>query len=173
LRKVGVKAKQKLLDINISVHRLPAPPLLPATANDLNVAPTATGDKSLPIPCGKSLAHHYIRAHKVVYCSFDLEHGGEYCGVIQISAQLFRHNIVDCTGRDFIHVAKTFNLYIQQPEDAIWNEVACQATHKLHANSPQIWAANPFDFVWHKFCAYIADNVSPSKTCIDTRCLPW
>ena len=47
--------------------------------------------------------------------------------------------------------------------------MACQAiTHKLHTNSPQIRAANPFDFVWHEFCAYIADlvadNVFPSET---------
>jgi hypothetical protein len=150
----------------ISVQNQPAPPLIPTFVNHPNVVPTATVDESLPIPRGKSLAHHYIKTNKVVYCSFDLEHGGEYCGVIQISAQLFRPNIADITGQDFVRVEKTFNQYIQPPEGAIWNEAACQATHKLHANSPQIRAANPFDFVWHEFCAYIADHVSPSETCI-------
>lgn len=129
-----------------------------------NIPPADPGDDPPPIPRGKSLAHHYINVNRVVYCSFDLEHGGEYCGIIQISAQLFRKKIADSTVQHFIRDNQTFNRYVRPPDGAIWNEVACRATHKLHANSPEILAANPFDFVWHEFCEFISEYVSPSET---------
>jgi hypothetical protein len=67
----------------ISVQNPPAPPLPPAAVNHPNVPSTATGDESLPISHGKSLAHHYIRAkwstapststwRRVLWCRPDL-----------------------------------------------------------------------------------------------------
>ena len=48
-------------------------------------------DDDLAIPKGKSIAHHYMPS-KMVYVSFDVETGGEYCGIIQMSANIFRIN---------------------------------------------------------------------------------
>jgi len=47
-------------------------------------------DDDLAIPKGKSIAHHL--PIKMVYVSFDVETGGEYCGIIQMSANIFRIN---------------------------------------------------------------------------------
>ena len=41
-------------------------------------------------PKGKSIAHKWIAAEKLVYISLDIESGGENCGIIQLSAQIFR-----------------------------------------------------------------------------------
>ena len=46
--------------------------------------------KDIPIPRGKSIAHHYFIKRRLVYCSFDIETGGEYCRITQISAEIFR-----------------------------------------------------------------------------------
>jgi hypothetical protein len=121
------------------------------------------GDNEPPIPPGKSIAHHYIKAHQVVYCSLDIETGGEYCGIIQLSAELFRHNTADPTGSDFIPVPETFNQYIQPPETAIWNEQACRNSHGLTANSEVIKSARPFAFVWGKFSDFISRDVNTSE----------
>jgi len=49
-------------------------------------------DDELVKPRGKSIAHHYMPS-KMVYVSFDVEEtGGEYCGIIQMSANIFRIN---------------------------------------------------------------------------------
>jgi len=41
------------------------------------------------IPRGKSIAHH-ILFNKAVFLSFDIETGGEKCGIIQISCECFQ-----------------------------------------------------------------------------------
>ncbi len=42
----------------------------------------------LPIPKGKSIAHHYFKHNRGIFCSFDIQTGDEFCGVIQVSAQI-------------------------------------------------------------------------------------
>ncbi len=37
---------------------------------------------------GKSFAHHYFDQDQAVLCSFDIKTGGEFCGILQISAQI-------------------------------------------------------------------------------------
>ena len=48
-------------------------------------------DDELVKPRGKSIVHHYMPS-KIVYVSFDMETGGEYFGIIQMSANIFRIN---------------------------------------------------------------------------------
>jgi len=48
-------------------------------------------DDDLAIPKGKSIVHHCIPS-KMVYVSFLAKTGGEYCGIIQMSANIFRIN---------------------------------------------------------------------------------
>jgi len=48
-------------------------------------------DDDVAIPRGKSIAHHYMSS-KMVYVSFDMETGGEKCGIIQMSANVCRKN---------------------------------------------------------------------------------
>lgn len=56
---------------------------------------------------GKFILHKYLY-NKVVYFSFDIETGGEYCGIIQISCQKFQltqHNSEFSVEKE----ARTFN----------------------------------------------------------------
>ena len=48
-------------------------------------------DDDVAIPRRKSIAHHYMSS-KMVYVSFDMETGGEKCGIIQMSANVCRKN---------------------------------------------------------------------------------
>jgi hypothetical protein len=67
------------------------------------------------IPCGKLEAHFNFKDNKIVFLSLDLETGGEYCGFIQLSCQLFRQNPADWQLETFIVVEETFNEYVRPP----------------------------------------------------------
>jgi len=41
-------------------------------------------------PKGMSIVHKLIFKNRLVYLSFDIETGGEYCGIVQISCQKFQ-----------------------------------------------------------------------------------
>ena len=45
------------------------------------------------IPKGRSTAYHEFKKDKVVFLSFDIETGGEYCGILQMSAEIIRAEI--------------------------------------------------------------------------------
>ena len=47
-------------------------------------------DNGLPIPSGRSIFHHQFVEKKMAFLYFDMEVGGEYCGIIQMSAELTR-----------------------------------------------------------------------------------
>ena len=40
---------------------------------------------------GKSIAHKWIATEKAVYISLDIDTGGENCGIIELSAQIFSY----------------------------------------------------------------------------------
>jgi hypothetical protein len=43
------------------------------------------------------LAHQHLRAGKVVFLSFDIETGGEFCGILQLSAEIARIELLPST----------------------------------------------------------------------------
>ncbi len=59
-------------------------------AADSTPIPLELSDNERKPPCGKSIAHFDLLDHNIVFLSLGLETGGEYCGIIQISGQLFR-----------------------------------------------------------------------------------
>ena len=64
---------------------MPPPfPIIRATTS------SATTASSTSIPKGRSIAHHDMARKGTVYVSFDIETGGEYCGILQISAEMVR-----------------------------------------------------------------------------------
>jgi len=74
-------------------------------------------DEAKP-PNGKSIAHKHIFKNRIVYVSFDIETGGEYCGIVQISCQKFQlteHNNEISAEVEPV----TFNKYVKPPPDAI------------------------------------------------------
>lgn len=107
-----------------------------------------------------------IKHNRVVFCSFDIETGGEDCGILQMSGELFRPNPVDPTGSDFVRIDETFNQYVKPPPGAIFNVRSCQLSHGLTAQSDCIKSANPFRNVWADFCEFISRHISINETFI-------
>ncbi len=133
----------------------------PPSQNNNSSAPPNTNLDDLPIPVGKSIAHHHIIQNKAVYCSMDIETGGEFCGLLQLSAQLFR--ISDKNQATI--VLEEFNEYIQPPNSAIWDPPTT-AVHGLSSSSPEISRAERITQVWSNFCRFLEKHVMPSETCI-------
>ena len=72
-------------------------------------------DDDVAIPKGKSIAHHYMPS-KMVYVSFDVETGGEYYGMIQMSANILgTHNNVGEIE------SESSDRYVKPRDGAIWS----------------------------------------------------
>ena len=72
-------------------------------------------DDDVAIPKGNSIAHHYMLS-KMVYLSFDVKTGGEYCGIVQMSANIFRIN--NNVGKI---ESESFDRYVKPHDGAIWS----------------------------------------------------
>ena len=90
------KIQSNLIDISTSIQEngqnegnevISAPnSSLPLPNNNNN-----EGNEDLPtIPKGRSIAHPYFVNNKIVFLSFDIEMGGEHCGILQLSAEIVR-----------------------------------------------------------------------------------
>ena len=125
-----------------SPHLQLAPPAvgLPSVveaADSTPIAPDPTDAERKP-PHEKFIAHFDLQNNTIVFLSLDLETGGEYCGIIQLSGQLFWHDPTEPQGTTFLTVAETFNEYVRPPDGAFWNEEASSLSHGLCARSPEI-----------------------------------
>jgi hypothetical protein len=147
---------------NIAPEASTSPPISPNSSSDedeilppspppINIAHLTTSEDIAKPPPGKSIAHWDIEAKRVANLSFDLETGGEHCGIIQISGQIFCPNPVHPLGADFLTVEEAFNSYVCPSDGAIWNEQACRESHGLGPASDCIKNARPFAFVWREF----------------------
>jgi hypothetical protein len=91
----------------------------------------------------------------LVFVSFDIETGGTYCGIVQISAEMF-HLVHDPSAQKNTHptlirLETTFNEYVNPGASAIWDP-ACSQIHGLTAGSPEIQATDGIGMVWRRFC---------------------
>jgi hypothetical protein len=67
-----------------------------SSPNDENqelIQQPASEDTASPIPKGRSLAHFDFEQNNVVCVSFDTKTRGEFCGILQLSAEIFRAEI--------------------------------------------------------------------------------
>ena len=67
-----------------------------SSPNDENqelIQQPASEDTASPIPKGRSLAHFDFEQNNVVFVSFDTKTGGEFCGILELSAEMFRAEI--------------------------------------------------------------------------------
>ena len=122
------------------------------------------------IPKGRSIAHPLFRDNKVAFLSFDIETGGEHCGILQLSAEIVRFElaptttskgVVSTTNDTAVNVRRgptTFNSYVNPGEGAIYAEHA-SSVHGLNASHPSIREADEIFAVWHRFCEWIRTNV--------------
>ena len=99
----------------------------------------------------------------LAYCAFDIEIVGEYCGIVQISAEILRINGIDSEREDEMNC---FNEYARPYDNAIWNYRACETSHGLHSNYPSIVAAGKIESVWSRFHLYISFHISNNQKCL-------
>jgi len=106
---------------------------------------------------GMSIAHKLIFKNRLVYLSFDIETGGAYCGIVQISCQKFQlteHNNEISAEVEPV----TFNKYVKPPSDAIWDTKMCRRVHGLHPEHENIRDADDIATVWNQFYEFIKSN---------------
>lgn len=130
---------------------------------ELNNHPEETSG-SPPIPKNRSIAHYSIVNGKAVILSLDIETGGEYCGILQLSSEILRMDIEqDCnsTTKDkatnIRRNPNTFNEYVNPGSGAIFSE-QCTNIHHLTADHPSIRNASEMFVVWSQFLAWIESN---------------
>jgi len=87
-----------------------------------------------------------------------LETGGERCGIIQISKEIFR--IQNNEAEVEVNV---FNEYVNPGREAVWNDQACITSHGLSPGHEKIVNANIIDFVWKSFEKFIDANIGSDQ----------
>eukprot|EP01050_Picozoa_sp_SAG11_P010136 SAG11_NODE_1000_length_6221_cov_10.092943_4_plen_256_part_00 len=119
-----------------------APSILPATSSELGIA-TKT---KLPMKVDwDKLA--------IVQFHVDCEHGGEQCGLIQLSGVAYDPYTDSILGDDDTMNepgSSKFNMYINPGPLAIWNIAGCAASHKLTAQSMEIIAAGGLEVCYRR-----------------------
>ena len=93
---------------------------------------TGSDDEHPSVPRGRSDAHFHIVNKKIVYLSFDLEHGGADCGIVQLSGELVRMDLLGTrprsdTAENIERLPATFNAYVNPGDGAIWDQEASRA----------------------------------------------
>ena len=141
------------------------------TTNAPSVGPYNDSDS---IPRGRSIAHDIILNNHSVFMSFHIETGGEYCGIVQISAELCRFelgaegggaSITKDIAKNIKRCPLVFNKYIKPDSNCVWSE-ACTAIHGLGPNDDRISSADPMRIVWHQFENWVDANVKRDEKII-------
>jgi hypothetical protein len=92
--------------------------------------------------------------------SLDLEHGGEYCGIIQLSAEFITIRLKEhgkASNKDALEEwgkhSDTFNAYVNPGENALWDD-SLTAVHGLRRTDPRIVNAHSIHVVWAQFVSW-------------------
>ena len=135
------------------------------------LTPQAPPTDRPPKPRGRSDAHHLLCNKKAVFISFDIEIGGEYAGIIQLSTELSRIYIERPTkktvfNKDEVHEVyrepNTFNRYIN-PGRGVHFEEQCLAVHGIHPSDPRITQADKISVVWRDFCHWLETHTAADE----------
>jgi hypothetical protein len=84
--------------------------------------------------------------HRSVLFHVDLEHGGDYCGVLQLSVVAYDPKETKIIGE--------FNEYVKPPASAIWSDHA-SLVHGIYENDERIKTAEGIKEVWKRFVLFI------------------
>jgi len=114
----------------------------------------------LPPPrAGRSIADYLIHDKEFCLLSLDLEHGGEYCGIVQLSAEMCRLKLKEpargCKDsvENWERHTDVFNEYVNPGENALWDDSAT-AVHGLRRSDPRIEYAQSIHVVWAQFVSW-------------------
>ena len=124
------------------------------------------------IPSGRSIAHTKYSNREAVLLSLDIETAGEYVGIVQLSAEICRLDLVPRAGSNSKDEAanvrregETFNEYVKPETEYEWDK-ACTDVHGLHPNHPAIIAAAGITDVWVRFTQWLCRHVKSNESVI-------
>lgn len=107
-----------------------------------------------------------------MFMSLDIEHAGEYVGVVQLSAELFCLELVPkgngAKGDIATNVRRfplTFNKYVKPKCNMEWDSMPVH-THGLTASNQHISSVNSIGTVWSHLCLWLGDNIAPDESVI-------
>ncbi len=119
-------------------------------------------------PQGKSIAHKHLEAGEVAFLSFDVETGGELCGIVQISCQIFCFALPASSTSSSQTITTNedlFNKYVRPQEGAIWSQYAINV-HGITPSDPRIQGADTIEDVWRYFCEFVDQRVRDNEVAI-------
>lgn len=132
-----------------------------------NMTISAPDDADYKPPRGRSIAHQYYEGKRAVFISLDIETGGDAVGIIQLSAEICRAEILpsgSSVSKDTLGALErngiTFDAYVN-PGDGMaeyWSPAAMN-THGIRPEHDRIKSAKGIAEVWADFVVWIADNV--------------
>jgi hypothetical protein len=141
-------------------------PKFPPT-NDITLppAPNQPEEESHPIPHNKSITYWSLINNDIVFVSLDIKPGGEYCGIVQLSAILF-HLVHSSNAKakdrpSHVRLHDTFDEYVHPGDNALWDPT-CTDVHVLSMESQKIVEARGNRIVWSQFSLWLEGN-SDSK----------
>jgi len=94
----------------------------------------------------KSIAHDDWVCHRVMIFHVDLEHGGDACGVLQLSVVAYDAKEIKAVGE--------FDEYIKPPANAVWSSHASDV-HGIFPNDIRITSAFEIKEVWERFVSFV------------------
>jgi hypothetical protein len=118
---------------------------------------------------GRSIAHNVLTDGSAVFLSFDIEIGGEYVGIIQLSSELVWMKFVAGQGVAQDHLEEvarvdTFDSYVKS-DCNIWDQ-RCIDIHQIHPDDESIVSAHNIDHVLGQFKTWLNRHVGISETII-------
>lgn len=113
-----------------------------------------------------SLIKRIVERKEAIFISLDLEHGGDKCGVTQLSAVLFQLGGFDTSDSEKdVVISEEFNEYVRPNVDAMWNP-KCIETTGLHADHPSIKNADPINIIWNRFVSFLNKHIKNEQRAI-------
>ena len=126
-------------------------------------------------------AHELYNSGDFVFVSFNLETGGEDVGVVQISAEIFRLDLIrnkKTTGKykgqineagdtasNIRRDPEVFDEYVKPDSEAEWSTKAMEKNH-LHPDNPSVVNASNVTTVWQRFVDRVEQKVGVDETAI-------
>jgi hypothetical protein len=118
------------------------------------------------VPKGRSIAHSIYNNKLAYFISIDIETGGEYVGIVQLSAQLCivkqtanGSSTVKDKAESITIAPDVFDSYVNPNKPpGLWDKRAI-AVHGIAPNQRRITEADDMKIVWHNFTEWISRNV--------------
>ena len=134
------------------------------------------------VPKGRSKETHELHNKgEAVFISFDIETAGEHVGIVQISAKVFRLDLVRNkniqgkykgqinsardTATNIRRDPEYFNTFVKPESDLEWCSKAMRM-HKTHPHHPSIVSADNITTGWCQFVSWVERKVHHDETAI-------